>query len=181
MLEELIVQYAAPTLAGLKTGSLFNVPCESERRLENDVKSLNRRLKKKNLRLYLMKIIRGRALLYLVQLQKLKADLSCAKAKKILSERGYRCDRVGMCIERFYEKLNADEDFPHEAGLFLGFPVDDVIGFLENRPCIFAGAWKVYGNCEQALKIFESFRQCTEEMKNSFSDGVPLEELAVAI
>ena len=50
MQEALIVQLCSPTLAGLKTGSLFSCPYQSERELADDVRRLNRRLAPKGVR-----------------------------------------------------------------------------------------------------------------------------------
>ena len=49
MSEELMVRQCAPTLAGIKTGSLFPCPCTSREELLCQVRSLNRRLSPKGL------------------------------------------------------------------------------------------------------------------------------------
>lgn len=36
-------------------------------------------------------------------------------------------------LERLSGRISASEDFPHEIGLFLGYPVDDVTGFIQNK------------------------------------------------
>ena len=38
--------------------------------------------------------------------------------------------------------------FPHEIGIFLGYPLADVAGFIRNkgRNCKCIGTWKVYGD-----------------------------------
>ncbi len=53
--------------------------------------------------------------------------------------------------------------FPHEIGLFLGYPSEDVLGFIRNRAgnSKMTGAWKVYGDKEKAERIFEKYRKCT--------------------
>lgn len=57
------------------------------------------------------------------------------------------------------KKLREEPDFPHEIGLFLGYPLEDVKGFIENKAdsskC--SGCWKVYGNEQKALKLFEKY------------------------
>ena len=44
MSEETVVRQCAPTLAGIKTGSLFPCPYDSREELLQDVRSLNKRL-----------------------------------------------------------------------------------------------------------------------------------------
>ncbi|KRQ87637.1 hypothetical protein ABG79_00438 [Caloramator mitchellensis] len=44
---------------------------------------------------------------------------------------------------------------PHEIGIFLGIPKEDVMAFISNNiPCKFCGYWKVYYDVEQAKEIF---------------------------
>ena len=44
MSEEILVRQGAPTLAGIKTGSLFPCPCEDKEALFADIRRLNRLL-----------------------------------------------------------------------------------------------------------------------------------------
>ena len=41
MSEELVVRQCAPTLAGIKTGSLFSCPCDSPEELRQEVRRIN--------------------------------------------------------------------------------------------------------------------------------------------
>lgn len=61
-----------------------------------------------------------------------------------------------MSEDHIVRKLRRSEDFPHEIGLFLGYPLEDVAGFMELGPCSCkcTGCWKVYGNVEAAKKKF---------------------------
>ena len=47
MSEEILVRQGAPTLADIKTGSLFPCPCENREALLADIRQLNRRLSPK--------------------------------------------------------------------------------------------------------------------------------------
>lgn len=49
--------------------------------------------------------------------------------------------------------------FPHEIGIFLGYPLEDVIGFIENngQEYLLCKYWKVYHNPERARKLFASY------------------------
>ncbi|MDD4334046.1 MAG: DUF3793 family protein [Desulfotomaculaceae bacterium] len=48
---------------------------------------------------------------------------------------------------------------PHEVGLFLGFPVEDVKGFIDNKGkgYLLARYWKVYLNRERAEQLFKIY------------------------
>ena len=90
MSEEELIDYAAPTLAGLKTGSLFTSKHTSDEEIRQDVRRLNRMLSPKGLVLVPMSKKNGRVLLYLYRKSRLDRDLLDEEAVKILRERGYR-------------------------------------------------------------------------------------------
>ena len=74
-------------------------------------------------------------------------------------------------------------EFPHEVGLFLSYPPEDVKGFIENRAanakC--TGVWKVYGDEEQARQTFARYRACTECYHAQWCSGKSVEQLTVAM
>ena len=74
-------------------------------------------------------------------------------------------------------------EFPHEVGLFLGYPPEDVKGFIDHRANGFkcAGLWKVYGDEKKARSLFEKYRKCTEIYCALWQSGLKLEQLAVAV
>ena len=75
MSEELVVRQCAPTLAGIKTGSLFSCPCDSPEELRQEVRRINRLLAGKGLCLLPLRFDGGRALLYLYRPSRLRQDL----------------------------------------------------------------------------------------------------------
>ena len=40
---------------------------------------------------------------------------------------------LNRCIVKLIGRLQENEGFPHEIGLFLGYPPEDVLGFIENK------------------------------------------------
>jgi hypothetical protein len=59
---------------------------------------------------------------------------------------------------------------PHEVGLFLGYPLDDVLGFIRHGGSNYklCGVWKVYGDPERAKKQFRQYELCRNCMENYF-------------
>ena len=78
MSEELVVRQCAPTLAGIKTGSLFSCPCDSPEELRQEVRRINRLLAGKGLCLLPLRFDGSRALLYLYRPSRLRQDLEDA-------------------------------------------------------------------------------------------------------
>ena len=92
MSEEMVVRQCAPTLAGIKAGSLFPCPCTDRDALLDEVRQLNRRLSPKGLCLLPLRFTEGSALLYLYRPATLRRDLSDDLARRLLAEAGVvRC------------------------------------------------------------------------------------------
>ena len=74
-------------------------------------------------------------------------------------------------------------EFPHEVGLFLSYPPEDVKGFIDHRANDFkcTGLWKVYGDEEKARSLFAKYKKCTEIYCALWQSGSKLEQLAVAV
>lgn len=81
-----------------------------------------------------------------------------------------------LCIQELKKRLNT-KNFPHEIGVFLGYPLDDVIGFIEHKPYYLVGDWKVYQNVNEAKKQFDVFKQAKEQMLNEIHNGYELSQI----
>lgn len=179
MSDELIVRNASPTLAGLKTGSLFTVPYRTKAEITADVAEMNRRLAPKGVQLRLLRL-RRRALLYLYRPSYLCRDFSRADVVEILRQYGYAAEDPERCLELLGRRLESGGDFPHEIGLFLGYPAEDVRGFIEGQAdCKAVGAWKVYGDVDSARRRFTQFEKCTAAYCMLYQKGSSIERLTV--
>ena len=178
MSEELIVRHCAPTLANLKTGSLFVCPITDRPSFFSSLRSLNELLVPKGLRALPLRIREYSALIYLYRPSRLKKDLEDPAAIKILQDHGYSC--YGKCLPKLIERVRASEEFPHEIGLFLGYPPEDVQGFLDHRPCKCSGCWKVYGDENRAKKTFDLYKKCERVYCQQLARGIDIKRLTVA-
>lgn len=182
MSEEYLVRNCAPTLAGLKTANLFTCPYESREALLNAIRRINKRLHGKGLRVIPLRFSEKRALIYIYRPKKLSADLSDAAAARLLRNCGYTTGSCEKCLVSLCRKLRREADFPHEIGLFLGYPPEDVCGFIENNACgcKCVGCWKVYGDETAAQKKFDQYKKCTRVYCDQLAKGKDMEQLTVA-
>ncbi len=181
MSNEILIRCCAPTMACLKTGNMFNCAFGSREQMTDELRGLNQRLGRKGLRILPLRWREGKALLYLYRPRMLERDLSDPLAVRLLSECGYSPENTGACLARLMARLRTEADFPHEVGLFLGYPPKDVDGFMHRKEeCKLCGLWKVYDDVEGALRQFARCRHCTEVYLNCLSRGFSLDRLAVA-
>lgn len=183
MSEEMVVRQAAPTLAGIKTGSLFPCPCAEKDVLLGEIRAFNRHYLSRGLCLLPLRFTEGKALLYLYRPAALRRDLREQTAEALLADAGYPCGSCGGCVARLVRRMREGAEFPHEVGLFLSYPPEDVKGFINHCANGFkcAGLWKVYGDEEKARSLFEKYRKCTEIYCTLWQSGLKLEQLAVAV
>jgi len=183
MSEELIIRHCAPTLAGLKTGAIFNCSYTSEEELSCWLRSINRRLSKKGLRIIPLKKESGRVMIYVYRPAKLFADMQSDDASELLSRFGYISEMPLRCVTQLIKRMKDSGEFPHEIGLFLGYPPEDVRGFIEKGAAAskLTGIWKVYGDEEKAKKTFSLYKKCTGAYLRQYKNGSTIERLTVAV
>lgn len=182
MSEDYIVRNCAPTLAGIKTGNMFTCPFESKETLLDFVRKMNKRLVCKGLRILPLRFSDKKALIYLYRPTKLRRDLTHTAAAELLQRHGYNTNSCEQCVVHLMKKLREQAEFPHEIGLFLGYPPEDVYGFIENKACDCkcVGCWKVYGDEEAAKKKFAQYKKCSRVYWDQWKKGKDIERLTVA-
>jgi len=181
MPDSLIVEYCSPTLAGIKTANLFSYEYENKSEVYAEVARLSRLLARKGLKALVAGFKKGRALVYIYRPAYLMRDIRSDKARRVLESLGYRTDDCDACVRRMLRHLRDDEAFPHEIGFFLGYPPEDVIGFMKNKAekPKYTGYWKVYGDVKSAIDTFDRYKKCTDSYEKQLSTGKTLEDLVV--
>lgn len=181
MSEEMIVRHCSPTLAGLKTGNLFPCSYSSTEELHKALRVWNQLLSGKGVRVLPLRYENGRALIYVYRPSRLVADLGDERAKGILNDCGYGMQTPGKCLGQLMQRMRGMADFPHEIGLFLGYPPEDVDGFIGQgaKKSRYVGCWKVYGDVEKAQKTFAKYKKCTRVYCDQYAKGRSLSRLTV--
>lgn len=177
-----LIRHGAPTLAGIKTGSLFPARFASPQDMTRTLRAFNRVLVPRGLRLLPLRQEAGCALLYLFRPAALARDLSREDVRRLLDQAGYEALALPACLRELARRLQRRQGFPHEIGLFLSYPPEDVAGFIahQGKGCKCVGCWKVYGDEQAARQQFAAYRACTANYCRRRASGVSLERLAVA-
>lgn len=183
MPEARLIRQCAPTLAGLKSGSLFLYPCPFSPSLRATLLGWNRLLIPNGLRILPLRADHRGTLLYLYRPKFLSADLTAPTALCLLARCGYSVGDPNRCLVQLIRRLQKPDFFPHEIGLFLGYPPEDVQGFMEHRGRHFkcAGLWKVYGDADAAQETFRQYRLCTAFYCARWAAGSRLDQLIADI
>lgn len=138
------------------------------------VRLFNERAASGGMRIRILRRLASRTLILIYNERLLQKQLDNRSHCEILSRFGYTPSMtIDESLDRLSERISEDGDFPHEVGSFLGYPPEDVEGFIRNKGENFklCGCWKVYGDVEKARRTFESYSKCRKFLCNKLSQG----------
>lgn len=168
------VLQCSPFITGLKISNLFAISISQYRKLEYILMVNDYSFKK----LYYTK---NKVIYLLYDAKKLKEYLKEDMVRKILYKLGYPYNihkdidkMLTIFKEKYARYMEERGEFPHEMGIFLGYPIEDVVGYLknngENSACV--GYWKVYKNVEEKQKLFREFEYAKENVIRCLAQGM---------
>ena len=168
--------YCAPTLANIKTASLFNCQFEDRNAFERWMKEKNRTFNRQGLCMSVLHYCKHCALVYLFRAAKLREVLCDPAVRAFLENYGYNLhDGMYTCLRVLKARTEGccSADFPHEIGIFLGYPLADVEGFIVNNGEGYKafGMWKVYGDVEKTCACFERYEHCSRVYEKVWQTG----------
>lgn len=180
-IEQYVIEYCAPTLASLKTGNLFSLPSVSQEDLKSFILTWNEKLREKGVKVVILKE-KCPTLIYVYRKSRLNEDINKKEVKEFLKIIGYDFNSSIQAIEFLKTRIEKLSSFPHEIGLFLGYPFEDVIGFIENKGqnCKYSGHWKVYCDECEAIRKFQKYNKCKKVYSKLWNQGSSLLKLTVA-
>lgn len=165
----------APLIMGLKVSNLLIFE-------KKKVSHINDILKNTDIS-YSVLLTRGdKMILLLYKINELEKYLSNKDVINMLKELGYSKFKLEDILSKFrlrYKKTITDKkDFPHEMGLLLGYPIEDVRGFIENngKNFLYSGYWKVYENMQQKIDMFNEYELAKEKLIYLVSNGISIED-----
>jgi hypothetical protein len=95
----------------------------------------------------------------------LENTLKNDRVKSFLKEFNYRDEwSVSECLDELRSRFSSS-DFPHEIGIFLGYPLEDVRGFISDYSSgisVPQGRWRIYGDIAKSLKTMTLYRHAEE-------------------
>ena len=172
--ETVMIEQCAPVLAGLKPAGLFRYETRDCADLARRVRSWNEQLASKGLSVRVLKgcVRTHQFLIYVYREARLRAIFADEAVRAFLAREGYQLpqeqEQTGIMLTQLSRRLCCSAEFPHEIGVFLGYPLT----------C--CGCWKAYGDPNAARRHFAQLSKCTAVYLRLFHSGTPISRLAVA-
>lgn len=183
-IEKIIALHCGPALAGIKPSNMVSICLKKYPDTLQQIHKLNKSLNMKNI--YFLPLFQNNSKLLLLVFRKNKLEkiIMEENMKSFLSQNGYPMDSGLNCVlECLKNKLNSCfPNFPHEIGAFLGYPLDDIIGFVVHKGKNFkcSGYWKVYADADKAASLFTQYKKCSQSIYSRVSNGASIVQLFAA-
>lgn len=180
--EKALVCHCSPTLAGLKPANLLSLSKADFPQLPQLIAEYSQLLVCKGISLRIVCECGQRWLLLVYRSRMLYEHLQHPQIRSLLCEEGYPAQggfTLSDLIDHLSRRLRRSEGFPHEIGVFLGYPLEDVIDFrrYKGEGCKLCGYWKVYHDVEGAKRCFAQFDRCRAALFSSLMAGTPFSQL----
>ena len=167
-------RHCGVTFAGIKPASLFTIKEEEK----GTLKGFAKKFRIKGFVFVPMKALKEKRLFYVYHRKHLEKILCTACNRLFLEKYGYVYKTSTEAVSILKRRLQQDS-FPHEIGIFLGYPLEDVQGFIAEPKATskICGYWKVYHNVDEKQKLFERFKMCTDCICRRMHEGQSLTEI----
>jgi hypothetical protein len=170
--ERTLAIHSAPTLLGIKCANLISVAMDEHNMHDYQQEFENR----SGLQMRVLCKCHDRRLLYVYHEMLLEMQLSQPEILRFLEQFGYTSDMdLQQMLMALASRMQCG-NFPHEIGIFLGYPLADVQGFISNhgKNCLLCGCWKVYSDPESAQRTFAKYDRCREILCDKLQQGCGL-------
>lgn len=184
MIERFLIEHCSATLASIKAANLCNMTFSSEEEQKDQISYWSACLEPKGIRIFVLREHETRALVYVYREGLLQKELKDPEKAAFLKSYGYESTEVTYALNRLKNRVEeCEEGFPHEIGVFLDYPIGDVIGFIENKGHNYKckGCWKVYCNECEAQKTFLRYQKCRNVYLRLWKQGRSVLQLTVAV
>jgi hypothetical protein len=178
--EQMLYHHCAPALMGLKPSNIMTLR-KKEQNWQKQIDSCREQLAEKGIRCDVLCECQEHLVVMIYRPEVLRKALETPERAAFLKQYGYENPAdLDQCLSRLSMRMRrAKQGFPHEIGIFLGYPLADVEGFIEQKGenCKFSGYWKVYGSAEEAQELFTCYENCRRKCLHLASLGWGLEAI----
>lgn len=171
-----LVMQCAPVIAGIKISNLLIIKTET-------LFSTLDILKSTHFCYFLLRKDAEKTTILLYNPEKIKEYLEQDEIVAFLKQLGYKDCSLGQVLSvfrmRYQNYMKRPQEFPHEMGILLGYPMEDVTGFMKNKGknFLYMGYWKVYENLSDKIQLFRRYEMAKEQQVRMIYDGIEMSEI----
>lgn len=176
-LEKLLALHCTPVLKDRKVSNMFHIQRDSFDDLSATLSLYNGKLNQKGIHLTMFQQESERVTVFVYRRRRLALLLERKDVQAFLRRFDYPSGPLTAILRHLDRRLRDCKGYPHEIGIFLGYPLHDVEGFIEQRECVLMGYWKVYRYPAAAQRLFALYDACIRELLSGLRRGQCIEQL----
>ena len=164
--ERALAAQCAPTLAGLKPGSLFRIGGDPAA-MRQTVDLWDQRLSPRGIRIRILKECPAAqaCMIYVYRSGWVDQLMEQPAIRAFFHKMGYQPGNTSSLLVQLSRRFCLEQEYPHEH---------------RGRNFTCCGLWKCYGDPSTAQARFARYRACTSAYKRMYERGVPVMALVVA-
>lgn len=172
-METQLALQCSPLIMRIKIANLFTITERCQNQVEKVFQDTDLKV------MYLLKSC-GKITYLMYQEKQLGQYLCDGAVYSFLWEYGYHFSSLEEMLKLFQQRYSAymfeGDKFPHEMGIFLGYPLEDVRGFIRNKGknYLYAGYWKVYHNPDTKLELFREYDRARNFVMELITQGMSI-------
>lgn len=171
-LEKLIAFHCGAAMCGIKASNLIRCELSKYNDAEDKIHKLASKLASSGISMRIVHRNSSSILLLVYRHKVLASALNESGVRQFMTQYGYEVeDSCSQCIDKLSHRIATNGDFPHEIGLFLGYPLEDVVGFINKDTSKYSGLWKVYGDVNRAKDKFMQIDRCNRGIMRRIALG----------
>lgn len=177
--EQMIADNCAPVLMGAKAGNLICMEIKYFQEIEAELIKYNALFNENDIFFHSICYCDKRVLILVYNKSRLCSILADKGYRAYLIACGYNAEaNLEQDLKTLETHLKERREFSHEIGVFLGYPLEDVLGFVINKGegSKYVGCWKVYGNVRNAKILFSMYEYYRKTIINKLSQGMSLKK-----
>lgn len=177
-IDQIIIQCSAPSFCGIKPGNMFTM--SSELYSTDVARKYKKEFFKHGILLKTFKTSKNLVMFFTYDFVWIRKILDDSLVLAYLGGKNYPVEKGTFAImNELFKRLKLQNGFPHEVGIFLGYPLEDVINFeqQEGKNCKYCGYWKSYANPEEAKRFCGKYKCCSQMCKKWFDEGFTIPQI----
>ena len=175
--DQIIVHSSSPTFCHIKPGNMFFV--KSEIFSQDKFDAWKESFIKYCLMTFSAQISETSTAILVLNVCWCRKILADVFVQAYLADKGYFTSSVYNFVEELYTRMINNKCFPHEVGVILGYPVDDVIEFENHQghDCKYCGCWKSYSDVNNAKDCHCKFTECSRLCEKWYEEGYSINQI----
>jgi len=125
-----------------------------------------------------LKVEKSSSLVIFYNPSALESTLSEPHNRRWLARLGYPENGSTADLLAELRRRAEGESLPHEVGVFIGYPLKDVAGFMRRIPAtpVHNGAWRVYGSAKESIDRMAAYARAEEEARTVLRESSCVDE-----